>query len=111
MTIFVSIYYPYLTLINPCMHMYFLNRIEWLIFLGQILNPRVTYFLGPKECIPRGPPDSVTRGIPSVREIPIHLFAVLVREAADGVVWEKNTTGWLVAAAGVVWEENTIGWC
>ena len=39
------------------------------------------------------------------------LFAVLVLEAAAGVVWEKNTAGWLVAAAGVVWEKNTVGWC
>ena len=95
MTIFVSIYYPYLTLINPCIHMYFLNRIECLIFLGQFLNPRMTYFLGPKECIPRGPRDSVTRGIPSVREIPIHPVRCT---GAGGCCWRgvRGKYYWLV---------------
>jgi len=33
MTMFIPIYYPYLTLIDFCMHMHFLNRIRWLVFL------------------------------------------------------------------------------
>ena len=40
----------------------------------------------------------------------IHLLAVLVLEAAVGVLWEKNTAGWLVASADLVWEKNTADW-
>ena len=35
MTIFASIYYPYLIIINSCMHMYFLNKVGWFIFLDK----------------------------------------------------------------------------
>ena len=42
MIIFAPIYYSYLALIDSCMHMHFLNS----YFLGQILNPKVTYFFG-----------------------------------------------------------------
>jgi len=32
MTMFAPIYYPYLALIDSCMHMHFLNRVGWLVF-------------------------------------------------------------------------------
>ena len=41
---------------------------------------------------------------------PFTLFAVLVLVAGAGVVWEKNTVGWLVAGAGAMWEKNIVGW-
>jgi len=46
MTMIAPIYYPYLAAIDSYMHMHFLNRVKWLIFLWQILNPRMTNFLG-----------------------------------------------------------------
>ena len=30
-------------------------------------------------------------------------------ELVTGVVWEKNTIGWLELVGEVVWEENTVG--
>ena len=32
MTMFAPIYFPYLALIDSCMHMHFLNRVRWLVF-------------------------------------------------------------------------------
>jgi len=62
MTMFAPIYYPYLALIDFCMHMHFLNRVRWRC-LGQILNPRVTCFFG-TEGVSNCPKPRLTPGLP-----------------------------------------------
>ena len=44
MTTFVPIYYPYLALIDSCMHIYFLNRLGWLVFWDKFWISRWLVF-------------------------------------------------------------------
>ena len=49
MTMFAPIYYPYLALIDPCMHMHFLNRVGWLLFWDKFWILEWLVFLGRTE--------------------------------------------------------------
>ena len=46
---FTPIYYPYLILIDSCMHIHFLNKIRWLVFWNRFWILGWLIFLGRRE--------------------------------------------------------------